>query len=33
MNRFLAWILKLRGYSWGDVIEKPFDKMIWRLMK
>ena len=30
---FWELLLKLRGISWGDKIEKPFDKWIWKHIK
>lgn len=32
-NKLLLWILKIRGYQWGDKITNNFDKMIWRFLK
>lgn len=33
MNKIVYKILEWRGIKWGDKIEKPFDKFLWRLIK
>lgn len=32
-EKILWWILEKRGVTWGDKVEKPFDKFIWGLIK
>lgn len=32
-EKILWWILEKRGITWGDEVEKPFDKFIWGLIK
>ena len=32
-NQIILVILKLRGIGWGDLVEKPFDKWLYRHLK
>lgn len=33
INKLIFFILEKRGITWGDIIEKPFDKFLWKLVK
>ena len=33
INKIIFWVLTKRGLTIGDMINKPFDKILWRLVK